>query len=172
MGKSPPSPFEEQLVSGHAVASWPMVLPAEAEAAHVRQWLDTVRHRLAVVQFQGFVRALVEHWPKEFVSVKVEVVRNRVLFTTENIPKLSDKNLRVAENALLEKVSPYTENIDQHFSRLVLDGFGFSSHRREDVAGVLEKALSEHPELLALVKQSRLDNVLPEAVPGRSGPRM
>lgn len=164
--------FHQSIFEGKAMAEWPMVLPADVDAEHVKEWMNTVRHRLAVVQFQGFLNALMEHWPSEFVSVKVEVVRNRVLFTTENIPGLREKALETAEKALLKAVSPYTENIDQHFSRLVLDGFGFTAHRRDEVAGVLEKALSEHPELVALVKQSRLDTVLPDVPTCRTGPRM
>jgi hypothetical protein len=164
--------FHQSIFQGNALAEWPMVLPADVDAEHLKEWMNTVRHRLAVVQFQGFLNSLVEHWPAEFVSVKVEVVRNRVLFTTENIPDLSDEKLKVAEKALLNGIAPYTENIDQHFSSMVLDGFGFTPRRRDEVAGVLERALSKHPELVALFKQSQLDTVLPDVPTCRTGPRM
>ena len=172
MNTSSSSPFEEQLVNGQAQASWPIAVPVEGDDS-IPEWLATVRQRLAVVQFQVFLKAMAKHWPPEFTALKVEVSRSRrVLFTTTEAPGLEREAIDRAEKAFLAGVSPCIDPVDKYFESLVFQGFGVSAVTPEALGEVLERALADQPELLSLVRESHLDAVLPKSTAARSSPRM
>lgn len=168
---SKPSPFSHNVEQGQESASWPRVLQEEDNEA-LPAWLDEVRRRLALVQFQGFLQAMAQHWPPAFKALGVSTVKGRVLFSTHPHAEADHVAIEEAEDAFMKGVKPFISGGGRHFENLISMGFGNQRVTPVTLEEVLERALSDQPEVWAELKASRLEAAWPSTEKGRSVPRM